>query len=75
MYWRPSMKVFVFKKDRFAAVVKGFNRGHAVKLLAKELEHNGLILDKKDPLTEIDIESEKGEIFVISSGDDNGSKT
>ena len=63
------MKVFACTKSGFAAVVVAFNRGQAVKLLAKELEARGLTLEKTDPVSEIptdEKETRKGYIFILS---------
>lgn len=68
------MNLFVFKKTlhgandsyAFNAIVLAFNRGHAVKLIAKELEARGAKLDKTDLVEEIDLEAEtKGRVIIL----------
>ena len=65
------MKVFAYVKDGNIAIIMAFNRGHAVKLLAKELEARGLELSKENnTIVEIDIEGEKkGKALLLSVKD------
>lgn len=63
------MKVFAYQKNEITAIALGFNRGHAVKILAKELEKRGLSLEKEDPVVEIDLEADKkGRVIFLSKG-------
>ncbi len=59
------MTVFTFNKSDFKAVIVAHNRGHAVKMLAKELEKRGMTLTKEDPVTPLDLENEKGQVLIL----------
>jgi len=39
-------------------------------MLAKELEARGLVLEKSDPVTPVDLENEKGEVIVLRENRD-----
>lgn len=63
------MKVFTYHKNDISVIALAFNRGHAVKILAKELEKMGMILGKEDPVIEIDLEDDKkGRVIFLSKG-------
>jgi len=60
------MKIFTYKKDNKVAVILGFNKGHACKMLAKELEKEGKSLEKTDTVSEIDLKEEtKGKVIFL----------
>lgn len=66
------MKVFTYHKNDISVITLAFNRGHAVKLLAKELEKMGVVLEKEDPVLEVDLEDDKkGRVIFLSRGDKN----
>lgn len=62
------MKVYTFRKandPKTAAIILAFNKGHAVKMLAKALEAKGLKLED-DPLVEVSVEDErKGKVIFF----------
>lgn len=64
------MRVFTFTHNMLACVVLAFNRGHAVKQVAKELEGRNFKLDVKDgTIEEIDLEDpkhKKGGVFFLT---------
>lgn len=62
------MKVYTYTKQGFTAIALAFNRGHAVKQIAKELESRGLEIGD-EPVSEIDTddpEFKRGKVFVLS---------
>lgn len=50
------VKIFTFHKEHLTDVAIAYNRGQAVKLLAKELGNRGLVLTKEDPVEELDLD-------------------
>jgi hypothetical protein len=59
------MKVFHCKFSGGVAIISAYNRGHAVKLLSKELkEEYQIILTKQDPLSEVPMEDRKGHLII-----------
>ena len=61
------MKVFAIQKDNITAVAVAFNRGHAVKMLAKELEIHNINIDKSDLVQEIDLETKRGSVTILAN--------
>jgi hypothetical protein len=60
------MKVFVCNKAGLTAVAVAYNRGHACKLLAKELESRSLTFSKDDPVVELNLdEPQKGSVSIF----------
>lgn len=61
------MKLFAYTDNyHIVAVVSAFNRGHAVKQLAKFLESKGLQLLPSHPIQELDLEEDKkGKVFLL----------
>jgi len=59
------MKVFAIQKDDITAIAVAFNRGHAVKMLAKALEIHDITIDKSDPVQEIDLETKRGKVTIL----------
>lgn len=62
-----ASKVFTCVKGLTVAVVVAFNRGHAVKMLAKQFKDMGLDpLTDADPVTEIDLTAnKKGQVVML----------
>ncbi len=65
------MKIFsCVGPDGFIALATGFNRGHAAKLLAKELENQKLEMTKAYVISEIDLEANsKGQVILLAKPD------
>ena len=60
------MKIFSYNHPQITAVAVAFNRGHAAKMIAKELEQRGFELLKSHSITEIKVdEVKRGKVFVI----------
>lgn len=55
------------RKDAATYLAWAFNRGHAVKMISKEVKLNGLELQDSDAVTEvnIDLAAEKGKVIVL----------
>src|SRR5208282_4508037 len=65
---QTSVKTFTFKTvdAGMLAVIFAFNKGHAAKLMAKELEKRGLAFVKEDPIEEVNPEDyPKGKVVVL----------
>ena len=62
------MRVFTCKSNETVAVVSAYNRGHAVKLLAKEFEARGCGGVEKNSVHEFDPEKNgrKGNIVFLA---------
>ena len=62
------MKVYTYKKaglPKATSIVLAYNRGHAVKMLAKALEARGMQLGD-DLVSEVDLDAEKkGKVIFI----------
>jgi hypothetical protein len=58
------VKLFLLQKENLTALAFAFNRGHAIKMLAKDLEARGLSLNKDDPVHEVDSETKRGKIII-----------
>lgn len=60
------MKLFSYNGNNQVLVVEAFNRGHAVKQIAKHLEYAGFSLSPNDPVVEIVLDQEpKGRIHIL----------
>lgn len=66
------MKVFTCCGPKnFVALAMAFNRGHAAKLLGKELEARGIELTKEYVISELDPEENpKGRVMLLTGGQD-----
>lgn len=71
---KETLKVFQFRLNKSYAprgtsgIVLAYGKGHAVKLLAKQLEEKGMVLEKEDFIEEIDPASplyRKGTVFFL----------
>lgn len=63
------MKLFSCQCSGWTVIAAAFNRGHAVKLIAKEMESKGLRFSSDIPVDEIDFDSEqKGRIILLARG-------
>lgn len=59
------MRLFVYHKNGITALAIAYNKGHAIKILSKELASQGIIL-ADEPVTEVEYEDEKkGKIFLF----------
>lgn len=62
---KEKLRVFICNTTRewgrvnLQYLAVAYNRGHAAKLIAKEFEKEGLKLDKKDPIEELDLTKEQ----------------
>jgi hypothetical protein len=62
-----ELKLFSFTSSGFVIIAAGFNRGHAVKQIAKYLEDKGFELHVSQAVQEIKLasESKKGGLLVL----------
>jgi hypothetical protein len=57
------VKVFYARLEKGFVIASGFNKGHAVKNINKELEVNNISTDFK--VEEVDLEKKKGFIALV----------
>lgn len=64
------LKVFSYHKaGGLTAIIVAYNRGQAVKLIAREVESRGVIFNKDSKVEEIDLEAEKkGKVIILHNG-------
>jgi hypothetical protein len=67
------MQIYTCKHSKGVAVAVSYGRGHAVKMIAKALEAQGLELTKQDKVEELSFEDTKGYVRLFLQ--DNTSKT
>lgn len=63
------MKLFSYKTKALVILCWAFNRGHAVKQIAKTVEGKGLAFSKETPIEEIPEANEKGAVYVMHEGE------
>ena len=59
------MKLFFCSYSGGKAVISAYNRGHAVKMLSKELKALNIELSDDDPVVPLVLENKKGEVLLF----------
>lgn len=63
---KEKLNVFVCKinREKLSFIATGYNRGHAAKQIAKQLEARNLKLEKSDLIEQLDLE--KAQVILLS---------
>ena len=69
------MQVFTCKHEKGCAIAVAYGRGHAVKMIAKALEAEGIEFSKQNKVEELNLEDKKGYVRLLLQDDPSNAET